>query len=113
MQYATALLSIFLGSVAQVLLKKGAGSVENAGISLLLEVFKNKFLFWGLACYGLSAILWISVLTKMKLSIAYPLVSLGYVFTLVFAFLFLKENIQLNQVIGVAVIIIGVITLSR
>lgn len=113
MRYIMALLSIFLSSIAQVLLKKGANNTKNFGANLLLEIFKNKFIFIGLIFYALSALMWIRVLKEMKLSIAYPLVSLGYIFTLLFSFFFLKESIQWNQILGVGVIIVGVIILSR
>lgn len=112
-KYIIAFISIFLGAVAQLLLKKGSGAMSGGGVRTIISIFTNKFLFTGLLCYGLSALCWINVLSKMKLSVAYPLVSFGYVLTTLFAFLFLNEEIYMNQIAGLFLIISGIVVITR
>jgi drug/metabolite transporter (DMT)-like permease len=112
-KYLTALLSISLGAVAQLLLKVGSDTFNKLSLSSFFSIFTNKYLMLGLLSYGLSAILWINFLSKEKLSVAYPLVSLGYIFTMFLAYFFLHEEIHLNNIIGLAIIIVGIIVITR
>ena len=116
MQYIIALLSIILGTVAQFLLKVGVTAVHEKSkntIELIKNGLFNSYLWAGLCFYGISLVLWLFVLSKMELSKAYPLVSLGYIFTLVLAHSFLDEPITIAKVSGICLIIIGVIFLNR
>ena len=116
MQYIAALISIILGAVAQYFLKMGVNAVSEKSKSVS-EVIKfcitNLYLLSGLFCYGLSLLLWFYVLSKMELSKAYPLVSLGYVFTLILGYCFLNEAMTVTKVTGIALIMVGVIVLTR
>lgn len=67
----------------------------------------------GIISYGLSLLFWLYVLSKMELSKAYPLVSLGYVFSMVFAYLWLDESITALKIAGVILIITGVVCISK
>lgn len=105
--------SIILSSIAQLLLKKGAdltSKIENGGF---ISLFLNKFTFIGLCCYGVGALLWIRALSKMNLSVAYPLVSLSYVITTILAYFFLSEKIGSYQIIGLILIIGGTVFITR
>lgn len=116
MIYIIALISILLGSLAQYLLKVGMTSftLENKNIiNLIKEAITNLSLIGGISCYGLSMIFWLYVLSKLELSKAYPLVSLGYVFTLIIGYFLLNESINNYKIFGVAFIIIGVICITK
>jgi drug/metabolite transporter (DMT)-like permease len=116
MQYIAALISIVLGAVAQYFLKMGVNAVlENTRSfsGIIKSGITNLHLLSGLFCYGLSLLLWFYVLSKMELSKAYPLVSLGYVFTLILGYLFLNEAITSTKIAGIALIVVGVIILTR
>ena len=85
MVYIIALISIMLGAFAQYLLKVGVQQViwyKDEGFYTLMSGLINMRLLSGILCYGLSLLFWLYVLSKIELSRAYPLVSLGYVFTL-------------------------------
>lgn len=116
MKYLLALISIVLGSVAQYFLKVGMNSVGVDNLSLM-EVIKKALssvsLWGGIACYGASMLFWLYVLSQMELSKAYPLVSLGYVFTLFIGYFCLGESLSAGKIIGVLLIVSGVIFLSR
>ena len=116
MQYVAALTSIILGAIAQYFLKVGVIAVSEKSKNIS-EIIKSGVTNWhllsGLFCYGLSLLLWFYVLSKMELSKAYPLVSLGYVFTLILGYWFLNEEITISKIIGITLIMVGVIVLVR
>ena len=116
MQYLSALISIVLGAVAQYFLKLGVNAVSEKS-KTLSEIIKagitNINILSGVFCYGMSLLLWFYVLSKMELSRAYPLVSLGYVFTLILGYCFLNETITASKIVGITLIIVGVIVLTR
>ena len=116
MIYIIALISILLGSIAQYLLKIGMTSISldnNKVISIIKEAVTNFSLIGGIACYGLSMVFWLYVLSKLELSKAYPLVSLGYVFTLLLGYFLLHESINNYKVFGIVLIILGVIFIAK
>lgn len=116
MIYIIALISILLGSIAQYLLKTGMTSISldnNKFIPIIKEAVTNFSLIGGIACYGLSMVFWLYVLSKLELSKAYPLVSLGYVFTLLLGYFLLHESINNYKVFGIVLIILGVIFIAK
>ena len=116
MKYILAFVSILLGSFAQYLLKKGITDVTRASngfIQLLKNSVSNISLIIGLSFYALSMVFWLYVLSKMQLSKAYPMVSLGYVFTMFLGYFLLNESLSAFKLIGIMLIICGVIFISR
>lgn len=113
MSYLIAFISIFLGALAQYLLKIGTSQLILIRTSLIKALFLNIPLLGGLFCYGLSLIFWLYVLSKMELSKAYPMVSLGYVVTLLLGYIFLNEPLSLSKILGVSLIMIGVYFVTK
>lgn len=107
-------LSVFISSLGQIILKFGAIRFESIYNSknTLLKMFNTPTLI-GLSLYGLSAFLWMIVLRKADLSYAYPMVSFGYILIYVASYFLFNESINLTRIIGLAVIIIGIIILSK
>lgn len=114
MSVIVAIISILLGSVAQFFLKKGTMdicmSTDNIA-KVIADVVSNHNIWIGIFCYVLSLIFWIFVLSKMQLGRAYPMVSMGYVFTLLLSHYLLNEEITQMKVCGICAIIVGVICL--
>jgi multidrug transporter EmrE-like cation transporter len=110
------LLSVLLAAGSQILLKFGMASPEIAnaltskdGILLIaLMIATSPFIIVGLSCFGLSAIVWLFVLSKIPLSTAYPFVALGIVITVVAGRLIFGELISPVKAAGVCLIVIGV-----
>lgn len=57
--------------------------------------------------FGGASVLWMYILKRYPLNIAYPMASMSYVFALVFAILFLHESVLWSRWLGVALIMIG------
>jgi drug/metabolite transporter (DMT)-like permease len=70
-------------------------------------------LWWALSAYGLSVVVWLVGLSRVPVTQAYPLLSLGYVMNIGFAWWLLGEVPNLQRVAGVAVIVLGVLLVAR
>ena len=112
---------VLLNAVAQLLLKVGATAVGEislaggwpvlwrTGASLALQ----PAIFGGLSCYVVSVLLWIVALSRLEVSVAYPLVSIGYVVNALLAWWLLGENLNAQRWLGITVIILGVVLVAR
>ncbi|MEK7398744.1 MAG: EamA family transporter [Candidatus Poribacteria bacterium] len=110
--------SVTLAAIGQMLLKYGMikvgriSSIESVP-SKLLTAFINPFVLSGLFIFGISALSWLIVLSRVKLSIAYPMVSLGYAAVVILSWFIFKEPLKLVSLIGCATVILGVFLISR
>jgi drug/metabolite transporter (DMT)-like permease len=69
---------------------------------------------WGAVCaYALSLVVWIVGLSRVPVSQAYPLLSMGYVINIFLAWWLLSEVPNAQRVAGIAVIVLGVVLVSR
>ena len=78
-----------------------------------LELLTVPSLWFALCAYGLSVIVWLVGLSRVPVSQAYPLLSLGYVINIGLAWWLLGEIPNVQRVAGIAVIIVGVVLVSR
>lgn len=100
-----ALLSVLLNSFAQLTLKK-ATSVDSGSFLILI---KNPYIYATAVFYMTSIITWFVALSRLQVSVAYPLQALGYlVVSLAAAYLF-KEDINFFNWLGLFLILAGVI----
>lgn len=115
MIYLLAFISILLGAVAQYFLKMGMTNWALKGSvgEMFRLLFHNYYLWSGILCYGVSMLFWLYVLSRMELSKAYPMVSLGYVITLLIGYFLLNEPLSYPKVIGIVLIVAGVCFIAR
>jgi drug/metabolite transporter (DMT)-like permease len=78
-----------------------------------LELLRVAPLWWALAAYGLSVVVWLVGLSRVPVSQAYPLLSLGYVINIGLAWWLLGEVPNVQRVAGIGVIVLGVILVAR
>src|SRR5580698_3707770 len=117
--FSLVLTGVLLNAAAQLLLKAGVkdvgviqltpATIFNAGLKLALE----PHILGGLTCYVISVVVWILALSRVQVSIAYPMLSLGYVVTAVIAWGFMGETVNAMRMSGIAVIIVGVFLVAR
>ncbi|MCF7871699.1 EamA family transporter [Candidatus Woesearchaeota archaeon] len=91
----------FLGASGITLIKKGIPS------KFSLKGFINEWIIYGVACYGISTIIFILIIKMADLSVVYPLTSLSYIFVILLAAKFLGEKINKHKWIAIMLIIIG------
>ena len=70
-------------------------------------------MLFGLLCYGLGFMVWLIVLSKAEVSYAYPLISLGYVFTAILARVLFGEAVGLMRISGIVITCLGVFIIAR
>ncbi len=111
---------VLLNALAQLLLKSGTnamgGAISLRGghvISTLFQIATQPSILGGLACYGVSVLVWIMALSRTDVSLAYPMLSLGYVVSMLGAWLFLGEAVSPQRIAGLATILVGVVLLAR
>ncbi|MFH1428895.1 MAG: hypothetical protein ABIH39_04030 [Candidatus Margulisiibacteriota bacterium] len=113
------LVPILIGVVGQLFLKHGMMQIgtfaitTTALLATFIKVITNISVMFGFFLYGMSALLWLIVLSRMDLSFAYPLLSVGYILVLIFSWLFFKETVSIVRWSGVLVICFGVYLISR
>jgi uncharacterized membrane protein len=93
-----------VGSFGAVFLKLGALRLNGNVLS-----FVNSRLIAGVALYLGSTVIYLSALKGGELSVLYPMVSLGYIWTLVWSKLFFKEAMNRYKFAGLALIVVGVV----
>lgn len=114
-----AILSIALSVAAQFSLKAGmSGEAVREALRqpfsshVVFSVLTDKFVLGGFLLYGLGALVWLAVLSKWDVSKAYPLVGLGFVFTVGLGVM-AGEQVTLVRALGVALIAAGVFVVSQ
>lgn len=114
-----ALAAILLLVSGQTLLKVGLNDI--GGVSLfdgdpfgsLLGLFRTPWIILGFVLYGVSAVLWLDVLSKLDFSMAFPMVSLTYVFSVLIGRFIFQETVGLDRILGVAFILAGLFFIIR
>ena len=117
--FALLMTGVLLNAAAQLLLKAGTNavgqfelSVQNilpVGMKLALE----PHIGGGLACYVVSVAVWIVGLSRVEVSIAYPMLSVGYIVNAIAAWYLFGESLTAQKLVGIAFIIAGVFLVAR
>lgn len=111
------IISVGLSAGAQVALKSGADKVRAAahqGIgNELWSMAQNPLIWTGLMLYGFGAMIWLFVLGRAPLSLAYPFVGLGFIMTMAAGALFFNESLSIERISGTLFIILGCILVAR
>lgn len=113
------LTGVLLNAIAQLALKASVREMGAIGLNFsssataFLRLAFEPFLWIGLFCYGVSVIVWILALSRVDVSIAYPMLSMGYVVNALFAWQLFGEAMNPARIIGMGIILIGVYVLAR
>ncbi|WP_031484976.1 EamA family transporter [Maridesulfovibrio frigidus] len=115
MEYLLVLVSVMMTTLGQIFQKLGAIRIksEMAEGKGVMAAASNIHIFMGIGCLGLGAFLWLLVLSRMELSLAYPMLSLGYVLVTIASKYLFNEEVPLHRYAGIATIIFGIILISR
>jgi multidrug transporter EmrE-like cation transporter len=110
---------VILNALAQILLKAGANRLGDASFSWagLPELGWRIATIWqfllGFGFYGISVAVWIAALTRVPVTIAYPMLSIGYILNALIARFWLGESLSLSGWSGIALICVGVWLIGR
>ena len=110
--------SVGLSVLAQVTLKYGMSqptiqiALGQGGLAAAWLVISNMYILLGLFMYGCGAMLWLLVLARLDVSVAYPFVGLGFILTMLLGFFVLGESVTPMRVVGTLLITAGVVLVS-
>ena len=113
------LLTVMLSACAQLALKWGvtrpdmAIALESGAIDAMLTAALSPLIWLGLIIYGLSVCLWLWVLSKVDLSVAYPFVGVSFLVTMAFGAFLLQENVGPMRVVGTILIAVGCVLVGK
>lgn len=119
LMYGLILLSICINVVAQLLLKFGIGRIgyfEFSAQNLLpigQQIITSIPILLGVVLYVASLAVWLMVLSRVEVSVAFPMASLGYVFVAIAAYFLFGEALTPMRVTAILIIIFGVFLLTR
>ena len=116
---ALLLTGVLLNAGAQLLLKAGTNALGVITLTranwpaTLSTMATQGYFVAGAACYGFSLIVWILGLSRVPVSVAYPLLSVGYVVNAIAAHYLLGETVTLQRWLGIGFIVVGVWLVAR
>lgn len=117
--FSLILFAVLLNTGAQLLLKAGMSSIGHFEFTLGkilhtgVQASVNPFILIGLSIYVMSFLVWLLVLSRVDVSLAYPMVSLGYVFNAITAHYLFDENLSMVRISGIVIILLGVYLVAR
>jgi multidrug transporter EmrE-like cation transporter len=110
---------VLLNAAAQLLLKAGtnrigefAYSLENV-VPIGLRVASSPPILAGVACYVVSLVVWILALSRVPVSVAYPMLSIGYIVNAIAAWWLFGESLPAQKIVGIGFIVLGVYLVAR
>ena len=119
LSFALILTGVLLNAAAQLLLKAGTNAVGHfefhvdnilpVGLKLAFE----PHIMAGMACYAVSLVVWIMALSRAPVSIAYPMLSIGYVINAFVAYLWFGEALASQKLLGIGFIVVGVYLVAK
>lgn len=117
--FALILAGVILNAAAQLLLKAGTNVVghfdfhlDNA-LPVGLKIAFQPYILGGMTCYAVSLVVWIMALSRVPVSVAYPMLSIGYVINAVVAHFWFGEALASQKMLGIGFIVLGVWLVAR
>ena len=110
---------VLLNAAAQLLLKAGTNRVGEFAFTLEniapvgAKIASSPHIIAGVACYVVSLVVWITALSRVPVSIAYPMLSIGYVVNAVAAWMLFGESLTAQKLVGIGFILVGVWLVAR
>jgi multidrug transporter EmrE-like cation transporter len=117
--FSLLLAGVLLNACAQLLLKAGTNRIGEFAFSMEnvfpigTRIATSPPIIAGLACYVVSVVVWILALSRVPVSVAYPMLSIGYIVNALAAWWLFGESISAQKLVGIGFIIVGVYLVAR
>jgi multidrug transporter EmrE-like cation transporter len=117
--FSLILTGVLLNAAAQLLLKAGTTRVGpfefsmNNLVPVGWQLATQPHILAGLCCYVVSVVVWIMALSRVPVSVAYPMLSIGYVVNAFAAWWLFGESLAAQKLVGIAFIVVGVWLVAR
>jgi len=113
MTYFLLFFNIIMMSIGQLFFKQAAIFYKNQPeMNIAFKYILNPWFYAAISFFAISTFTWVRILTQMKISIAYPILSASYIFTAIGAFYFFQEKLIFINLIGIFFIMLGVSLIS-
>ena len=113
------MIGVLFNAAAQLLLKAGTNSIgafafsrENI-VPVGWQLVTQPYIIAGMSCYVVSVVVWVLALSRVEVSIAYPMLSIGYLLNAIAAWYLFGEAVSVTRLVGIGVIILGVFIVAR
>jgi drug/metabolite transporter (DMT)-like permease len=119
MDFAVLSFGVLLNAFAQLGLKAATSvtgplvAADGGTWNRALQLITVPSLWLALSAYGLSVVVWLVGLSRVPVSQAYPMLSMGYVINIGLAWWLLGEVPNVQRVVGIGVIVAGVVLVAR
>jgi multidrug transporter EmrE-like cation transporter len=114
------LLAIFFGVVSQLIIKWQMSAFSfndyetwQDKFALAFSMLLNPYIIISLILTLLAGVTWMIAMTKFEISYAYPFTLLGLVLVTIFSVIFFGESVNTYKIIGIAVIVLGIVLISK
>lgn len=110
---------VLLNAAAQLLLKKGMTTIGYFSFSwdnflpIAQQVAINPYIMIGIVSYIFSLIAWLLVLSRLPVSYAYPMLSIGYIVVAIVGYYLFQEPLTAHRILGILIIVAGIYLLNR
>lgn len=117
--FSLVLAGVLLNAAAQLLLKAGTNRVGEFAFAMDnlvpvgMKLAASPFVLGGLACYVVSVVVWILALSRVPVSVAYPMLSIGYIVNALGAWMLFGESLGAQKLVGIGFIVVGVWLVAR
>ena len=117
--FSLLLTGVLLNAAAQLFLKAGTNRVGEFAFTLDnvvpigMKLAANPPILAGLSCYVVSVVVWILGLSRVPVSVAYPMLSLGYIINAFAAWMLFGEALAAQKLVGIGFIVVGVFLVAR
>jgi len=117
--FSLILAGVLLNAAAQLLLKAGTNAVGHFEfhldnlVPIGLKLAFQPHIMGGMACYAVSLVVWIMALSRVPVSIAYPMLSIGYVVNAFVAWQWFGEPLATQKLLGIGCIVVGVFLVAK
>ena len=118
LNFGLILIGVLINAGAQLLIKAGTTALgtlvsPSGPFATVIRIVFQPYIFAGLVSYVVSVAIWIVVLSKVPVSVAYPMLSIGYVVNAIAGYYLFGETLNWSKLIGIGIIIIGVYMIAR
>ena len=114
------IIGVAIGASGQIFLKKGVNELGKIDVKIntlpmtIFKILTNKFVLLGLSLSAIAAFFWITALSKINLSVGYPIAGgLFYISVIILSIIFLGEKLNYIQLLGILTTLVGVIILAK
>ena len=114
------LASVVMSALAQIAMKSGMSDrtvvdslAGGVGWPAAARIAATPLVWLGLGIYAASAVVWLLVLARVEVSLAYPFVGLGFVLTMFLGWLVHDDALTVSRVAGTLLVVAGVVVLAK